>query len=338
MYMPNRPLPKSIPDNFMAVQVAFLGANIIWGAATAVIKYTLGYIPPFTFLYLRFMIVCLVVLPLVALQLKKEPIHKSDYLNFFLLGLFSQTSLILPFVALKFTSALDYTIIGVMASVLTVYAGHYFYHDKINKGITAGVVLASLGTILIVLEPILWGNDGGGRAAERILGNVLGLFYAMTWVVYVIWAKFSMGGKSHSLKKTLSFIKIKPMTRKYSAGTIVLTSFYVGLITLIPLAVFENLGLAGESNFDILSIDIKGVLGLLYMALFSSIVAYWLNEWGLENAKVSDFAIFGYLAPVFTLPFAYLILGELPNTLMLIGTAFIAAGVVIAEKNNSSGL
>ncbi|KKS31838.1 hypothetical protein A2380_01995 [candidate division WWE3 bacterium RIFOXYB1_FULL_43_24] len=336
--MPRRILPKSISGNFIAVQAAFLGANIIWGAATAVIKYTLGYIPPFTFLYLRFMIVCIVVLPLVAHQLKKEPVHRSDYLNFFLLGLFSQTSLILPFVALKFTSALDYAIIGVMASVLTVYAGHYFYHDKINRGITAGIVLASLGTILIVLEPVLWGHDSNGAVAERVLGNILGLFYALTWVVYVIWAKLSMGGKSSNLRKTLSFIKIKPMSRKYSATTIVLISFYVGLVTLIPLAVLENIGVTGASAFDILSIDIKGVAGLLYMALFSSIIAYLLNQWGLEKAKVSDFAIFGYLAPVFTLPFAYLLLGELPNTLMLIGTAFIAAGVLIAERNNISGL
>ena len=332
--MPNGLLPRSIHSTFIKVQAAFLGANIIWGAATAVIKYTLDYIPPFTFLFLRFLLVCVIVLPIVAHQLKKEPIHKSDYLNFFLLGLFSQTSLILPFVALKFTSALDYTIIGVMASVLTVYAGHYFYNDKINKGITTGLVLASMGTVLIVLEPILWGKDSTAPVAERILGNLLGLFYALTWVVYVVWAKFSMGKKSGTFKKTLNFIKIRPMTRKYSAATIVLASFYVGLLTLIPLALFERLTMAGNVAFDLLTIDIKGVAGLLYMAIFSSIIAYWLNEWGLEKAKVSDYAIFGYLAPVFTLPFAYLLLGELPNTLMLVGTAFIAAGVVLAEKNN----
>ena len=329
-------LPKSISNNFIKVQAAFLGANLIWGAASAVIKYTLEYIPPFTFLFLRFLIVCVIVLPITVYQLKKEPVHKNDYPNFFLLGLFSQTTLILPFVALKFTSALDYTIIGVMASVLTVYAGHYFYKDKINKGIKGGLVLASLGTILIVLEPLLWGNGSTNTIPERILGNILGLFYALTWVIYVIWVKFSMGERSAPLKKTLSFINVKPMSGKYSAATVVLLSFYVGLLTLIPLAVLENLNMADGSSFNLLTIDIKGVAGLLYMAIFSSIVAYWLNHWGLENARVSDFAIFGYLAPVFTLPFAYLLLGELPNTLMLIGTALIAAGVVIAEKNNSS--
>ncbi len=332
--MPKKLLPGTITDNFIKVQAAFLGANLIWGAASAVIKYTLGYIPPFTFLYLRFLIVCVIVLPITIHQLKKEPVRKADYLNFFLLGLFSQTSLILPFVALKFTSVLDYTIIGVMASVLTVYAGHYFYKDRVNKGMKVGLALASLGTILIVLEPILWGDGDAGRVSDRILGNVLGLFYALTWVIYVIWTKFSMGGRSGALKKTLSFINIRPMAGKYSAATVVLLSFYVGLVTLVPLAIFENLNMSGESNFSLLNIDIKGTVGLLYMAVFSSIVAYWLSHWGLENAKVSDFAIFGYLAPVFALPFAYLILGELPNTLMLIGVAFIAAGVVVAEKNN----
>src|SRR3990170_2906716 len=81
--MPKKLVPGIINDNFIKVQAAFLGANLIWGAAGAVIKYTLEYIPPFTFLYLRFLIVCVIVLPITIYQLKKKPIRKADYLNFF---------------------------------------------------------------------------------------------------------------------------------------------------------------------------------------------------------------------------------------------------------------
>jgi drug/metabolite transporter (DMT)-like permease len=333
--MLKNPLPKNISDAHLKIEIAFLIANVIWGAATPVIKFTLDYIPPFTFLYLRFLLVCLLILPWIAHQLRSEPISKSDYLNFFFLGLFSQPSLIIPFVALKFTSALDFTIIGVIGTVLAVYAGHYFYKEKINKGIVVGLVLASLGTVFIVLEPILSGHNNGNSVFERTMGNVLGLFYAIVWVIYVIWSKYSMGETSKMLKKTLSFIHLRPMTKRYSPTTIVLCSFFVGLFTLIPLAIIENIKINSMGNFNLFAIDYRGVLGLLYMAIYSSIVAYHLNQWGLRYVKVSNFAIYGYLAPVFTLPFAFLLLGEFPNTFMFAGAALITIGVVVAERANS---
>jgi drug/metabolite transporter (DMT)-like permease len=87
--------------------------------------------------------------------------------------------------------------------------------------------------------------------------------------------------------------------------------------------------------FNVTTIDPIGVIGLLYMAVVSSIMAYMLYEYGLEYAKVSDTAIYGYLHPILTLPFAYYLVGELPNIYMIIGGSIIAIGVVIAEARKS---
>lgn len=325
-----------VSNSNFKVQMAFLLSNVIWGAANPVIKFTLGYIPPLTFLFLRFLIVCIVSFPIAAYQLKKEPIDKKDLINFLLLGIFSQTSLVIPFIALEFTSSLDFTIIGVLGSVLTVYAGHYFYKEKINRKVTFGLIMASLGTIFIVLEPIFEGHSSQNSIFDRTLGNLLGLAYALVWVVYIIWSKYSMGERSTMMKKTMSFIHIRPMTKRYSATTIVVLSFYVGLITIVPLAILESQNYNIYQHFNITTIGFYGLLGLLYMALFSSMAAYFLNQWGLENAKVSNYAIYGYLSPVLTLPFAYLLLGEIPNLYMIIGSVLIAIGVIVAEKGNCS--
>lgn len=332
--MPKRKLPNSFPTQYQKVMLAFLGAHLIWGAANAIIKFTLEYIPPFTLLFLRFLIVCIIVLPILSHELKKEPINSKDYFNLFLLGVFSQTVLIIPFVALRFTTSLDLAILGVIGAVLTVYAGHYYYKEKVNKWVNWGLILASGGTLLVVLEPLLLGHNNGITVMERTLGNILAFFYALFWVIYVIWTKYSMGESSEKMKRTLKFLRLRPMTKPYSAGIITLSSFFVGLLTLTPLAVLENIGIGASQNFDILTIDIRGVAGVLYLAIFSSIIAYWLNQWALHKGKASDYAIFSYLGPILTFPFAYLILGELPNSLMLIGSALIAAGVVLAEKGN----
>ena len=71
------------------------------------------------------------------------------------------------------------------------------------------------------------------------------------------------------------------------------------------------------------------------MALLSSIVAYISYQKAIKLVKVSDIAFFHYLSPLFTLPVAYAVLGEIPNKFVIAGSIFIAIGVYIAEiKNN----
>ena len=323
---------KKLPSNFVLPYIAILITTLIWGAAGPVIKYTLRFLPPLTFLFLRFLIVCIVLLPYVYFELKRTKISKKDYLNFFLLGLFSQSALAIYFVGLNYTKVLDAAIIGVMGSIMTVAAGNYFYKDKIDSKVKLGLVLASLGTILIILEPAFSGN-GKIIIEHRILGNLIILFYHFFWTTFVVWSKMSMGENSPSLKKALSFIHLKPMTKKYSPILITSISFYIGLLTLIPLALLENM--YSLTQFDILFIDHRGLLGLLYMALLSSIVAYMCYEWALEHIRVTDISFFGYLGSIFTIPFAYILLGEVPNKFMVMGAIIIGIGVYIAERKET---
>lgn len=323
---------KTPTSDVVLPYVAILVTTLIWGAASPVIKYTLRFIPPLTFLFLRFLIVCIVLLPYLYFELKKTKINKKDYLNFFLLGLFSQSALAIYFIGLNYTKVLDAAIIGVMGSIMTVAAGNYFYKDEVDSRVKIGLVLASLGTILIILEPALTGNNIIA-IEHRILGNLIILFYHLFWTVFVVWSKMSMGENSPVFKKTLSFIHLKPMTKKYSPILITSISFYIGLITLIPLATLENM--YSSTAFDIVFIDHRGLLGLLYMALLSSIVAYMCYEWALEHIKVTDISFFGYLGSIFTIPFAYILLGELPNGFMVVGAIIIAIGVYIAEKKQT---
>ncbi|MFZ2664151.1 MAG: DMT family transporter [Patescibacteria group bacterium] len=326
---------KNLPKNLTLAYIALTGATILWGAANPIIKLTLGYIPPVTFLFLRFLIACVILLPYVLYELQKTKIDKRDYLNIFLFGLFSQTSLILIFIGLEYTTVIEASIIGILGSILAVAAGHYFYKDKVNKDVKKGLVIASLGTLFIVIEPLFTGNIHNTNLIERTFGNFLVLLYNITWVIFIVWSKFSMGEERSSLlKKALSFIHLKPMSKNYSSTLLTALALFVGLATITPLALLENMGYIGNiSTFDVFSIRPIGLIGLFYMAICSSIIAYMMYQWSLKYVKVSDTAFFGYLAPVLTLPFSYIILKEVPTTLMLIGTAVIGIGVYTSEKN-----
>jgi drug/metabolite transporter (DMT)-like permease len=313
-----------------------MASTLIWSAAGPVIKYTLDYIPPATFLFLRFLIISILLLPYTIFEINKQKVAIKDLTNFFLLGLFSQTSLILIFVALEYTTALDSAIISIIGGALTVYAGHYFYKEKVGFRTKIGLSIALLGTVIAILEPALSGTGNNIDISKRLMGNLIVLVNSFAWVIYVVWSKMSMGEPSKLLKKTLSFIHIKPMSKKYSPTLLVSITFYVGLITLIPLSFLELAGNPRVADFNIMNLDVNGWLGLLYMAIFSSMVAYMLHEWAIENGKITDSAIFSYLGPVFTFPIAFWLLKETPSAFLLTGGAMILAGVILAEIGSES--
>jgi drug/metabolite transporter (DMT)-like permease len=67
------------------------------------------------------------------------------------------------------------------------------------------------------------------------------------------------------------------------------------------------------------------------MSILSYIVAYYLYEWSVRKIEVSEAALYGYLQPVFALPAAYLLLGELPTRYFLLGGVLIGVGVLLTE-------
>lgn len=325
---------NKLPNTIFLANIGFLVANLIWGATSPIIKFTLEYIPPFTLLFLRFMIVCLILLPYVIIKLIEIKVSKKDYLNLLLLGLLSQGSLALIFVALRYTSSLDASIISVITGTLIVYAGHYFYKENVTKTATIGLLITILGTIVVILEPFLSGNAATNSIpiGERFLGNILALVYNLMWVFYVMWSKMVLSDdKPGKLKKTLKAINIRPMTKNYPSALVNSISMYVGLAALAPLAVLENFGTFGNASFNINTIPPEGVAGVFFLAIAASLVAFFLHQWALRNGKVSDSAIIGYLGPVFSFPVALVLLGEYPSKVLVFGAIIVAVGVIIAE-------
>lgn len=321
-----------LPKNVVFAYIGLATAYLIWSAAGPIIKLTLHSLSPFTFLFLRFLIVGAILLPYTLYILQRIKIDKKDYLNIVLLGIFSQSSIILIFVALKYTTALDAALISTAGPLLSMAAGHYFYNDKINSAVKYGTIITLLGTLVITIEPTFSHLGGDASTSQRIMGNLLVMLYNLAYLLFIIWTKISLGQTSSIVKKTLHFVHIKPFTKHYPTTLTTALSFYVGLLTMIPFAIGESAGIIGNGvPVDFFNLNGSVWLGLMFLAIFSSIVAYFLFEWSLSKVTVTDTAIMSYLQPLVTMPFAYLLLRELPTKTGLVGTAIIFAGVALAE-------
>jgi len=330
--MPKKFLRNHKATNTYKAYLALLAATAIWGAAGPIIKLTLQYLPVHAFLFLRFLIVCTVLLPITIIELKKEPVETRDIPNLIILGLLSQSSILIVFWGYKFAHAIDASLIGAMHPLMAIAAGYYFYKEEVTKFEKIGIAVATLGTLVIILEPLLTGQQGVAASELRFLGNLLILLYQLTWLSYILWSRKVMGHRSPKLTKIRKWFHAKPMKKKYSPLLLTMLTFYVGLATMIPLAFLEALGVFGGSTFSTSQLTPTPVLGLLYMALLSSIVAYLLFQWGINKSEVSDAGFFTYLGPLFTVPTAFILLGEIPSSTILVGAGIVACGVIIAEK------
>jgi len=312
---------------------AFLVSNLIWAAAGPVIILTVDSLPPVEFLFYRFLITCTVLLPVVLWELKKSPTNLKDLPTILVLGLFGYGSMFVMFEGFKYTSAIDAAIIGISSPIIAALAGNYFYKEKLTKRYKLGILIAIIGTLFVVIEPAFSANASAIPFSQRIYGNILMIIYNVCLAFYYVLSKEIMGKNSSRLNAIFTKMRIKKNAHTVSPFMQTALSFFValGFYTVLFIVKMLKDPVGTVSLPEIIQMDTNVMYGLLFMALISGITAYSLMNWGLKRTTVSYSAIFTYLAPVLTLPFAYFMLGELPTQPAVIGSVIIAAGVVYAE-------
>lgn len=281
--------------------LALLLVAMIWGIAGPVIKATLQQIPPFTFLFYRFLFSSVICLPIFIYQWLKQEVNSSDLPKLFFMGLMSTTiNLSLVFLGFERTTALDGTLISAITPIFIVVGGVIFFKDKVTNIEKLGLAAVILGALITVIQPLLEGN---AFAQKNLIGNLLVLLAGIQWTAYVLLAKEDF--KRHS-----------PLVLTTSASL-------VGLLTFLPLALGET---QLKTSFTPLSLA-----GVLYMAFLSYILAYFLYNFGVSQIEVSEAAVFSYLQPLFAAPLAVWWLKETVTLSFLVGAIIIILGVILTE-------
>lgn len=328
-------MDTKLPKKVLYAYLAILGATAIWGAALPITKLILNEISVFNYLYLRFLTVAIIMLPVAAVLLMREKVRIQDIPHIVFLGIMSQSFLIILSLGLNLTTSIDTAILNIIAPIIVIAAGHYFYKEKINALVITGVIIATIGTFFVAIEPFLSPNTSGTAAFNRVVGNTLVIGYNFSFAAYIIVSRQVMGHRSKLLAKIEKTFNVATRTRTYSPLLITTLSFYIGLISVLPFFLYDNFISPTAEHLSLSAISAPAALGVLYMAIFSSVAAYFLFEWAVDYGEVADTAIFGYLGPLFTIPFSFWILGETPTTYAITGAVIIFLGVLIAEKYKS---
>lgn len=274
---------------------ALLITAIIWGAAPPIIKYTLNFISPIDFLLYRFLIVSLLLLIPLILRIKKVKPTKNQWPQYLILGfLGTPLTLFLLFTGMNKATAMAGSIIWVIAPILVILGGAFWFKEQVTLREKIGIGLVLTGTLMTIFQPLLQAQS---MLHQNVLGNLLIFLGTVAWATFTLLAKKA---------KLDSFI-------------LTASSFLVGTLVLLPF-------------FQPASLSWPALPGIIYMAVFGSIIAYFTYLYGHQQIEVSEAAIFTYLQPLFGVPLAAIWLKEIITLSFLIGVILIATGVFIAEK------
>lgn len=267
-------------------------------------KLTLNEVPLFSLAFIRMFLASFILFFFVH---KKLQIKKGDFLKFVGLALTGVTFNVgFFFIALTLTKAINVGFLSPSVPILTMVAAHIYLKEKFDPRIIMAGLISLIGVVIVI------GRPTGPEGPLEMLGNVLLLGSTLAWVVHEIIAK--------KLLKT------------YSSGTVTFWAMFIGAFSFLPFYIYELI--KNPSWFN--NVTTSGLMGLAYGIFFSSLIAYWSWQKGLKGLPAGQASFFFYLDPITGAIFAYLLLGEKITAPLIIGGAFIALGVILAEYRRKS--
>jgi drug/metabolite transporter (DMT)-like permease len=203
--------------------------------------------------------------------------------------------------------------------VLGVSLNQLLYITGLNlTTATAAQMLITGGPAVTLLVAILLGKERATRAkwigialagASVESGAVGNLLIVVNMVAY-----------------SMYLVSARDLLHRYHPLTVITWIFIFGAIGLAPFGLLPAI-----HEFPATSLATR--LTILWIIVFPTVSAYYLNIWALTRVESSVVSTFVYLQPIITAALAMPILGERPSLRMLPAAALIFAGVAIAIQS-----
>jgi len=248
---------------------------------------------------LRLAIASAVMLPMLALTRRLQPIRKEDLKWFLLLALCE------PFIYHLCETSGVQLVSGSLASVVIATIPLFVpfgvwaaYRKRIGLPLIVGVTLSLIGVAVMLV---------GG---EGLTGNLKGML-------------FLSGAVAIAVVYTLLLVKI---VSRYNPLVITTWQNLIGLVYFLPLMLVFDAG-----HLPLLSYSPRMLAMLLALGVCCSTLAYAGYNYGVRNLGASEACIFNNAIPVFSLAAALAIGQESFSWPKLIGVAVVITGVVISQ-------
>ncbi|MEP0520822.1 MAG: DMT family transporter [Hyphomicrobiales bacterium] len=275
----------------------FFCSNIVIGRV--VIQET----EPFILAFFRWFITGLILLAISYPSLKRSwPDFKAQWKSIFIAGFLGMWICgALVYLALKYTSASNGTLIYTSSSVLIILLEWLFRGRKIGWREIFGVPLAILGVATIVFQ----GNLFAILTLELNPGDGIFVLTAICWAIYSV------------LLRNDPFPKLPTLPL---IGVVAIA----GAIMLFPFAVAEAIW------FQHFPTSLENWVGISALVVVSSLFPFTAYQYGVKVVGPATTGVFLYLLPPYGVGLAVLLLGETLQAFHFAGFILILGGVILA--------
>ena len=280
--------------------LALVAASVIWGMAFSAQSTAMLYIQPFTFVFLRSTITCLVLLATMPLFKRIAGHHgqtaypgwKAHLLPGAIIGLFLALATILQQVGLVYTTPAKSGFVTALYIVIVPLLG-LFMGRRVTRMLWLGLGLSLTGMVLLCVQSDLSIN----------LGDVFTLACAFMFSLQILMVS--------RYAPNLDALKLSALQFATCA-----------VIAGIAAVLFETPRLEGA---------LQCVGSILYVSVCSGAIGYTLQMVGQKYADPTLAAILMCLESVFAALGGWLLLGQALSPRELFGCALMLAASVIAQ-------
>lgn len=277
---------------------------LFWGGNTVFARGIADQVPPMNLSFWRWTVALVVLLPFGLRPMwEQRALYLQHWKIVTLLAILSVTMFnSFLYHAVQHTPALNAILVTSVIPAATIVTSWLLFRDRIGWRMVAGSFVAFVGVLAIIAK-----GDPGilfGLAFNR--GDLFALASVAVWALYVALLR-KLPAEAHPL----GFMQ---------AITI------IGLVFIAPLYGRELL--VG----DVLVLSLSSILGILYVGIFASVLAFTFFNRGVAAVGGSRATQFNYLSPVFGGAMAIVFLGESLEWFHALGVALIIPGLYLATK------
>lgn len=284
---------------YLLLPVLFWSGNYVLG------RLTVGDgVDPYTISFFRWLIACLVILPLALPKIRQDFPQIKQHLPMLIflafLGICNYNLFL--YIGLQSTTVTNAVLLNSLMPVMILITARVLLGSKTNSLQNVGILVSTLGAIVIV--------------SRGSLDTLLHLTVSSgdLWIITaaISWAIYSVLLVKRPAMHLLSFFAVTAM---------------IGTCIQFPLYL-----LFSPKNLD--GLTIGNWSAIIYMSLFASIGAFICWNAGIQRLGATTAGHFVHLLPVFSIFLSTLFLGEVMEGFHGIGIFLIFSGIGIATLLN----
>ena len=298
-----------------ATHLKLFTVAVIWGFGWPAGRVVANDILPFTASWIRYIIATLCFLAYLKLSKQWMFPNKSEWKVLFLIGFFSTCVYQAFFMfGMQYTAAGDASLMITFNPIFTAILAVIFLKESMHWNLVTGLLMGITGVgILFYYSP-----NVDIDFVDRAIGDLLIAGAALAWACNTILMKKAMTETKQNSSKPLNPLELT------------VWSSVAGLILLTPIMAAETM----TQGFILPSAD--GWIGLVFLAIFSTVVAYvWFAD-GIIKIGASMSALYVYLVPPFGILGGYLLLDEKLGLSLAFAFVLITGGVFVAQSKTKN--